>query len=128
ERALALPEYRFYVALIHPGNTSPKSSRGAYWSRWRGDIAEVMGEDLAFYGGLAAGRASGAAGQSQDGPVADGGAASRSDGEPATRSLVRPAVDEPAPTYTIVMVAHNALEMTRLATLRTLRHSAGQDA
>lgn len=46
ERAIALPDYRFYVAMIHPGNTSPKNCRGSYWSRWPGDLEEIMGEDL----------------------------------------------------------------------------------
>ena len=32
------------------------------------------------------------------------------------------------PTYSILMVVHNALEMTRLSTLETLRHISGQDA
>jgi glycosyltransferase involved in cell wall biosynthesis len=31
------------------------------------------------------------------------------------------------PTYAIFMVVHNALEMVHVATLRTLRHTAGQD-
>ena len=31
-------------------------------------------------------------------------------------------------TYSVLMVVHNALEMTRLSTLETLRHMSGQDA
>jgi hypothetical protein len=27
-----------YVATIHPGNTSPRNTRGAYWSRWSGAL------------------------------------------------------------------------------------------
>jgi glycosyltransferase involved in cell wall biosynthesis len=53
DRAVALPDYRFYVALIHPRNTSPKRLRGHYWSRWDGDLRDVMGADLAFYEQLA---------------------------------------------------------------------------
>ena len=37
-------------------------------------------------------------------------------------------VPTPAPEISILMVVHGALEMTRLAVLRTLRHSAGSDA
>jgi len=33
-----------------------------------------------------------------------------------------------APTYSIVMVTHDTLDVTRIATLRTLRHTAGQSA
>jgi glycosyltransferase involved in cell wall biosynthesis len=123
ERALALPDYRFYVALIHPGNTSPKTSRGSYWSRWSGDIRDVMGKDLAFYQELAQGAPPGTV------DAAPAARATRPDAAPDA-AAVQPVqgADEPSPTYTVVMVAHNALEMTRLATLRTLRHSAGQDA
>jgi glycosyltransferase involved in cell wall biosynthesis len=32
------------------------------------------------------------------------------------------------PTYSIIMVVHNTREMTQMATLRTLRHSAGHEA
>ena len=36
DRAVVLPDYRFYVATIHPGNTGPKATHGTYWSRWTG--------------------------------------------------------------------------------------------
>jgi len=49
ERSVTLKEFDFYVALIHPENTSRKNSHGAYWSPWTGSIATVMGEDLEFY-------------------------------------------------------------------------------
>ena len=45
-RAVVVPDYTIYVALIHPGNTSPKQTGGAYWSRWPGDIHAVMGADM----------------------------------------------------------------------------------
>ena len=38
ENALALPDFTFYVATIHPGNTSPKHLRGSYWSAWDGPL------------------------------------------------------------------------------------------
>jgi len=38
------------------------------------------------------------------------------------------AVTDPGATYSVIMVVHNALEMTRLSTLQTLRHSYDQDA
>jgi glycosyltransferase involved in cell wall biosynthesis len=34
----------------------------------------------------------------------------------------------PAPEYSILMVVHNALDLVRISTLRTLRHSASSDA
>lgn len=49
DRAITLSDYNFYVAMIHPGNTSPKALRTSYWSRWNGDIAAIMREDLPFY-------------------------------------------------------------------------------
>jgi glycosyltransferase involved in cell wall biosynthesis len=49
ERAVALPDYSFYIAMIHPDNTSPKKCQGAYWSPWHGDIRSLMGADYPFY-------------------------------------------------------------------------------
>jgi glycosyltransferase involved in cell wall biosynthesis len=49
DRAAVLDDHRFYVAMIHPGNVSPKHPRGAYWAPWRGDLGAVMGEDLDRY-------------------------------------------------------------------------------
>jgi glycosyltransferase involved in cell wall biosynthesis len=49
ERAVTPPEYSFYVAMIHPNNTSRKVCQGTYWSRWLGDLQRIMGDDLGFY-------------------------------------------------------------------------------
>jgi glycosyltransferase involved in cell wall biosynthesis len=46
QRTVVMPDYTIYVALIHPGNTCPKQTGGAYWSRWPGDIHAVMGADM----------------------------------------------------------------------------------
>ena len=49
-KMLALPDFHFYVALIHPHNTSEKSLSGAWWHRWQGEsAAELLGEDWVFY-------------------------------------------------------------------------------
>jgi len=48
-RLAALPEYRFYVAMIHSSNTSPKVCRGPCWSRWPENPQLIMGEALTFY-------------------------------------------------------------------------------
>lgn len=49
-RAIAIPDPSFYVALIHPGNTSPKRTRGKQWrTRPASRIREIMGEDWEFY-------------------------------------------------------------------------------
>src|SRR5262249_19175563 len=49
-KMLALPDFQFYVALIHPHNTCGKSLSGAWWHRWQGESAEVlMGGDWGFY-------------------------------------------------------------------------------
>jgi glycosyltransferase involved in cell wall biosynthesis len=34
QRALVLPDYSFYVAMIHPGNTSPKRTQDSYWREY----------------------------------------------------------------------------------------------
>jgi hypothetical protein len=49
DRVVVPPDHTFYVALIHPDNTSPKHCRGAYWSRWLGDLQQIVGEDIHFY-------------------------------------------------------------------------------
>jgi glycosyltransferase involved in cell wall biosynthesis len=49
QRAVACPE-PFVVAMIHSGNTVPKTGRGAYWSPEPLDaIARVLGSDLPKY-------------------------------------------------------------------------------
>lgn len=55
--AVALPDYTFYVALIHPGNTSRKHTRGAYWkSAARAEVQRLLGDDLASYQAISPGR------------------------------------------------------------------------
>jgi hypothetical protein len=44
ERVAEPDDFTFYVALIHPGNTSPKLPQGDYWSAWPGDVAQLMGD------------------------------------------------------------------------------------
>ncbi|MFV9504137.1 MAG: glycosyltransferase [Oscillochloridaceae bacterium umkhey_bin13] len=48
-RAAILTDYRCYVAMIHPGNTSPKTRQSAAWRPWPGDLRTVMGADLDAY-------------------------------------------------------------------------------
>jgi glycosyltransferase involved in cell wall biosynthesis len=122
DRAAVLLDHTFYVALIHPGNTSPKVCTGSYWSRWPGDLRAILGADLDFYHGRAA-----------PGPVVTTAVPVRSDAARETVPLDNASASEPAmqptpPTYSILMVVHNARAMTQMATLRTLRHCAGQDA
>jgi glycosyltransferase involved in cell wall biosynthesis len=49
EHSVVLADYTSYVGLIHPGNTCPKATHGAYWSRWPGDLHRIMGDDLSWY-------------------------------------------------------------------------------
>lgn len=49
DRALALTDYHFYVAMIHHDNTSPKNCQSAYWSPLYSNIEGIMGADYAFY-------------------------------------------------------------------------------
>jgi hypothetical protein len=44
-----LPDYRFYVAMIHPNNTSPKMCTDRYWSRFPQDARHIMGEAADLY-------------------------------------------------------------------------------
>jgi len=107
KRRVALSDYRFYVAMIHAANTSPKSFGGSYWTRWTETLEPLMGEDLSFYRSINQYAAS----------------------IPCTPSVKSGDVSKSSvPTYSIIMVVHNALEMTRLSTLETLRRISGQDA
>jgi glycosyltransferase involved in cell wall biosynthesis len=44
-----LPDYRFYVAMIHSANTSPKNCADAYWAQWPEDPRSIMGEVFDLY-------------------------------------------------------------------------------
>jgi hypothetical protein len=45
-----LPDYRFYVGLIHPGNTGPKRVSGACWHRRPvGEVQALLGADMEGY-------------------------------------------------------------------------------
>ena len=49
-----LPDERFFVALIHPHNTSPKRTHDGRWQAQNvGAVQALLGEDWAFYAGLA---------------------------------------------------------------------------
>jgi len=49
DRAVMVSDYRLYVAMIHRGNTVDYRTDSSYWSPWRGDIREIVGDDLDFY-------------------------------------------------------------------------------
>lgn len=121
-----LSDYSFYVAMIHPGNTSPKNCRGAYWKPWTGDIQAIMEADLSFYRSMfqPQSRPQGPAYTS----IAAGPAIPSRRFHPDGGQLGDATMTKFLPVYNIIMVAHNALEMTRLATLRTLSHTKGLDA
>lgn len=97
---LAIPsDYRFYVAMIHSANTSPKHCRGTYWSKWPEDLNSVMGEDLKFY-----------------------------TLKERANDVNKKLEENISTTFTIIMVTHNALPMVQLATMRTLRYISNYDA
>jgi glycosyltransferase involved in cell wall biosynthesis len=51
---LDLPDHRFYVALVHSRNTSPKRTDGAAWHTVPvEEVEELLGADLQFYRSLA---------------------------------------------------------------------------
>ena len=50
KNALILPDFKFYLALIHTQNTSPKSLKLPYWKRWKVDeMQNLLKGDWAFY-------------------------------------------------------------------------------
>jgi glycosyltransferase involved in cell wall biosynthesis len=108
--AAVVDDLGLYVALVHPGNTSPKRPQQRLWSPWSGQIEAVIGpDDHRFYLDLGEElRAGGRRALAQPRPVA------------------HPAVAPPE--YAILMVVHNALAMTQASTLATLRHSAAERA
>jgi O-antigen biosynthesis protein len=56
-RMLALKEVGFYVAIIHPGNTSAKQTRDARYHTYPvPEINNLLGEDRRFYADLSQGR------------------------------------------------------------------------
>jgi len=44
-----LPDYRFYVAMIHPENTSPKVCGDPYWTQSPEDPRSIMGDVFDLY-------------------------------------------------------------------------------
>jgi hypothetical protein len=43
-RGMELSDRRFYVATIHPGNTSPKYCQGSYWTPATAEVLSVLGQ------------------------------------------------------------------------------------
>jgi glycosyltransferase involved in cell wall biosynthesis len=57
-RLHVMDDASFYVALVHGGNTGPKSLRGRCWEpRPLSEVAALMGEDRRFYASLRGGSA-----------------------------------------------------------------------
>jgi glycosyltransferase involved in cell wall biosynthesis len=53
KKLLTLQNVTFYIALIHPGNTSPKRSQDEQWHSYpTAEIRNLMGEDWTFYADL----------------------------------------------------------------------------
>ncbi len=51
-RPLALDDYRFFTAIIHPGNSSRKVTEGSYWKpRPLEEVRSLLGPDWTRYGG-----------------------------------------------------------------------------
>jgi glycosyltransferase involved in cell wall biosynthesis len=48
--ALILPDFKFYLAMIHTQNTSPKSPKPPFWKQWKLDeLQNLLKDDWAFY-------------------------------------------------------------------------------
>jgi glycosyltransferase involved in cell wall biosynthesis len=53
KKIVALRDNTFYVALIHPGNTSPKQTQRACWHSYpTGELRDLIGADWMFYANL----------------------------------------------------------------------------
>lgn len=53
KRLVALEDANFYIALLHPGNISPKRTTGQQWRPFAiSDIRKLMCKDWDFYAGL----------------------------------------------------------------------------
>jgi glycosyltransferase involved in cell wall biosynthesis len=49
-KPLVLPDHRFFAALIHPGNSSPKTTQGTYWQpRPLDEVHSLLGSDWVRY-------------------------------------------------------------------------------
>jgi glycosyltransferase involved in cell wall biosynthesis len=49
--ALLLSDFKFYVAMVHPRNTSKKSLQPPYWKKWaEEEIRKLMADDWEYYG------------------------------------------------------------------------------
>jgi glycosyltransferase involved in cell wall biosynthesis len=133
DKAVVLPDYRIYVALIHPGNTSPKGMKCPYWSRWSGDLKTVMGEEAARLDELTREARSRPRALRPTHPLArHKRPAQRRPTPPPARAPTPkpefPPAGERRPAVHILMVVHNTVEMVKISTLKTLQHIAEQDA
>jgi len=117
-RWVCLPDYRFYVALIHQDNTSAKRTGGPYWSRWNGDLREVMGDDLEFY------RPGVQPLQALERPVAVGAGEEQSQQAPVIQVSEKPLrVPGPSPRVSCILATGNRLGFTRQAIRCFLRQT-----
>lgn len=105
-----LENNRFYIAIKHPHNTSPKKTTAHLWHRRPvDDIAACMGDDFPHYRSSQPRPA---------GPPPDG----------AAQAAVPSCHLSDIPVFTIIMVVHNACDIVKMATLKTLQHSRGYAA
>jgi glycosyltransferase involved in cell wall biosynthesis len=122
KKVLSLKDEGFYVAIIHPGNTSPKRTRDSRWHFFDiKDIHDLLGKDLNFYQTLL----------KQD--EKDSNAKGINMAAPHTNVLsgsnkYKAGCNGPPPDYGIIMVAHNGCEIVKMSTQKILRHSADYKA
>jgi glycosyltransferase involved in cell wall biosynthesis len=48
-RSAVVDSLELYVAMVHPGNTSPKHHHSSYWCRWDGDVKALLATDWLYY-------------------------------------------------------------------------------
>ena len=112
-RIFTLQDNRFYIAIKHQGNTSPKITTSSLWRPYPPDqVAEHMNADLGCYRFLNPSAAN------RPMPVREPQMSEPAKVDPRAESAA-------ATTFAIIMVVHNAREIVKIATLRSLQHSRG---
>lgn len=108
ERSVALPDYSFYVAMIHPDNTSPKNYEGCYWSPWNGSMQSMMGADYSFYQSFLM------SGDNRQPPRAEDSSCDAAAAAPSDATIVVPALSSAETDKGELAAHHRSVELGQL--------------
>ncbi|MGA1839286.1 MAG: glycosyltransferase [bacterium] len=122
KKVLVLQNEGFYVAIIHPENTSPKMTRNSRWHSFDvKDVHDLLGKDLNFYKILSKQ-------DEKDSNVKGVNMAASQTKVLSGSNKDNAGCSGPPPDYAIIMVVHNGCEIVKMSTQRILRHSADYKA